>query len=92
MEVGITTITPKWQITIPADVRALLDWKTKDKIMVMRTKGTIKLKRLERFEDLFGSVKPRKRPEDWKEVRRETQKWVAERAVKRGRLKLPAKK
>jgi antitoxin PrlF len=79
-------VTSKGQITIPKAVRdalgleasSVVEFEVQDGHAVLRRSGP-------RFLDLLGSVPPRRRPEDWKQVRKETAEAVGRRAIERAR-------
>ncbi|HLI52311.1 MAG TPA: AbrB/MazE/SpoVT family DNA-binding domain-containing protein [Thermomicrobiaceae bacterium] len=68
----LTVITRKGQVTIPADIRRSLDLHEGDAVAWVEEEGAIKLIPA-RFtlETAFGSVEPRRTPEDFDELLRE---------------------
>lgn len=74
-------MTSKGQVTIPAEVREHLGLKPKDSVQ-FEVKGDEVVMKPVRSEILkwFGSVKPRRRPEDWKKLREEVELAIAEDA------------
>ncbi|MCL5266222.1 MAG: AbrB/MazE/SpoVT family DNA-binding domain-containing protein [Chloroflexi bacterium] len=80
-------MTRKGQITVPAEIRRTLKLKQGDKIglSVRRTdkdKIQVTLRPVQSVAEMtFGSVAPRKRPEDFDELRRMFEESVAEEAV-----------
>ncbi len=79
-----TTVTRRGQITLPAEVRKLLDAKPKSKVAFIVDDGHVTLSKVTyTLESAFGSVKPSKRPEDFKEISRLAKQDKAERVVRR---------
>ncbi len=70
----LTVVTRKGQITIPAEIRRSLGIKEGDKValsLVDEEKTQVRLRPVRSVAKLtFGAVTPRKRPEDFKELRR----------------------
>ncbi|MDO8616356.1 MAG: AbrB/MazE/SpoVT family DNA-binding domain-containing protein [Dehalococcoidia bacterium] len=77
-----TTITTKGQVTIPAEVRKRLGLKPRDKVRfeVEGDAATLR-KSKSRILDMYGSVQPRTRPEDFRRLRDEFEQGVAEEAL-----------
>lgn len=66
----IRTVTTKGQVTLPVEVRRLLKVKPQDKVVFRIVEDRVELSRVPMtLEEAFGSVAPRKRPEDFDEVR-----------------------
>ncbi len=62
----VSTITQRGQVTIPAEVRRLLGAKPRDKIAFRVEDGAVRLMPVEyTLEQVFGSVTPIQRPEDF---------------------------
>ena len=81
MKESLATITAKGQVTIPAEIRKALGLKPRDKIAFILDQGEVKLEpSSSRLRAGFGAVEPRKKPEDFKELRGEIEKWVAQEA------------
>jgi AbrB family looped-hinge helix DNA binding protein len=80
-----TSVTSKGQVTIPADIREHLGIKPKDKVRFeVAEDGTVRvIPAPSRLAALFGSVKPLKKPEDFKALRQKFEEGVAESAIKR---------
>jgi len=75
------SITPKGQVTIPVEIRKALRLKPGGKVAFILNQGEVKLEpSSSMLRAGFGAVKPRKEPEDFKELRGEVQKWVARKA------------
>lgn len=74
MEELLSVVTRKGQITIPAEIRRALDLKEGDKVALSLTgqeKLRVSLRPVRSVAELtFGAVTSRKRPEDFKELRR----------------------
>ena len=74
MKEQITTMTRKGQITVPADIRRALGLNVGDKVIVSLNEedGGLRanLRPAHSVADMtFGSISPRKRPEDFRELR-----------------------
>jgi len=78
----LTVVTRKGQITVPAEIRRALQLKEGDKVALSlndKEKPTATLRPVRSVAEMtFGSVTPRKRPEDFKELRRLFEEGVAE--------------
>ncbi len=73
-----TTVTQKGQVTIPLAVRAKLGLKPKDKVVFDVRGDAVRIRRApSKVLAGYGSVKPRKRPEDFKSLRNEFEAGVA---------------
>lgn len=71
-EIGeyIRTVTTKGQVTIPAEVRRLLEVKPGDQVVFRVNEGAVELEPVSvTLEDAFGAVVPRSRPENFAELR-----------------------
>lgn len=75
----VARLTQKGQVTIPAQIRALLGLKPKDMVRFELIGDVVRLKpaRSNLLEG-YGAVAPRKRPEDWKNVRAEVERAIAQ--------------
>ncbi len=79
-----TTLTKKGQVTIPKTIRDALGLEEHDKVLFVRREHEVILKVMKgTVLDLKGSVKPRKKPEDFESVRASVKKAVAKRAANR---------
>jgi AbrB family looped-hinge helix DNA binding protein len=79
----VTTITQRGQVTIPAEVRRLLGTKPRDKIAFRVEGNTIRLVPVElTLEEVFGSVSPIERPEDFEARSESAKEEKAERALR----------
>ncbi len=77
-----TTMTRKGQVTIPKEIRDVLGLKEHDKIAFDLKDGEITMKPIRgSVLDLKGSVKPRRKPEDFDRVRIETMLIRAKKVV-----------
>ena len=81
MKENLATITKKGQVTIPAEIRKALGLKPRDKVTFILDKDVV---RLELSSSVlragFGAVKPRRKPEDFKELRGKAREWVVHKA------------
>src|SRR5438874_1315271 len=74
-----TTLTQKGQVTIPQAIRARLGLKPRDRVRFEVDGDEVKLKPVEsKLLDGYGAVTPRRRPENWHQVRAETELAIAE--------------
>jgi AbrB family looped-hinge helix DNA binding protein len=65
----VTTVTQRGQVTIPAEVRRLLNAKPHSKIAFRVEDSTVRLMPVEfTLEQALGSVAPRRQPEDLEEL------------------------
>ncbi len=84
MKEALSTVTRKGQITVPAEIRRALGLKEGDKValsLVDREKGQVRLRPIRSVAELtYGAVTPRKRPEDFQELRRLFEEGQAEAA------------
>lgn len=79
----VTTITQRGQVTIPAAVRRLLGAKPRDKIAFRVEDGVVRLMPVEfTLEQVFGSVTPIQRPEDFAELSRVAKEEKVERTLR----------
>ena len=80
-----TTLTQKGQVTIPAEVRKALGLKPRDKVTFELDGDVAKIKRAtSKVGRWYGAVPPVERPEDYRKVREEFERGVAEDADRRG--------
>ena len=69
MRVLVATLSPEGRITLPDDVQEALGVKPLDSVAFGIEDGQVRLVRAElTVETSFGSVEPRNRPEDFKEI------------------------
>ncbi|MBI4321546.1 MAG: AbrB/MazE/SpoVT family DNA-binding domain-containing protein [Chloroflexi bacterium] len=82
-----TVVTRKGQITVPAEIRRTLKLKQGDKVGLSvrkadKDKIQVTLRPVQSVAEMtFGSVTPRKRPEDFRELRRMFEEGVAEEVM-----------
>ena len=62
------SITSQGQLTIPIELRKRYALDQPKKVIIEDRQGEIVIKPAPDFFSLMGSVKPRKKPEDWKAV------------------------
>ncbi|MDP2948412.1 MAG: type II toxin-antitoxin system PrlF family antitoxin [Chloroflexota bacterium] len=78
----ITTLTSKGQVTIPAEIRRALGLKARDRVAFVLTPDGAKVRPAPSALDrIAGSVKPRKKPEDFKELRAIVKEEVARKVL-----------
>ena len=73
MKTITTTITQRGQVTIPSYVRKILQVSPRDKVsFLIEDNKSVRITPV-RFdlEDVFGSVRPTKKPEDFKKLSRD---------------------
>jgi len=81
MKESLATITTKGQVTIPAEVRKALGLKPRDKVAFVFDQGEVKIEpSSSTLRHGFGAINPRKKPEDFKQLRGKVRKWVADKA------------
>jgi len=70
IEEYIRTVTTKGQVTIPVEVRRLLEVSPGDQVVFRVKEGTVELMTVSvTMEEAFGAVTPRSRPEDLASLR-----------------------
>jgi AbrB family looped-hinge helix DNA binding protein len=70
MEEYIRTVTAKGQVTIPAEIRRLLEVSPGDQVLFRVTESTVELQPATMtLEDTFGAVTPLRQPEDFAALR-----------------------
>ena len=70
IEEYVGTLTEKGQVTVPAAVRRRLGIKPRDKVVFRIVGDRVELAPLSlSLAETFGAVKPRKQPENFKELR-----------------------
>lgn len=73
-----TTITEKGQVTIPQELRRLLELSPRDKVRFRVVDGTVQIsKASSRLLAGFGAVTPQQKPENFQKTREEFEKGVA---------------
>ena len=79
----VTTVTQRGQVTIPAEVRRLLNATPRSKIAFRVEGTTVRLAPVEfTLEETFGSVQPIQRPEDFEERSRSAKEEKVERILR----------
>jgi AbrB family looped-hinge helix DNA binding protein len=80
-----SSVSPKGQITLPAEIRRELGLSPKDRVAITLVDGTVRVTpAVERLRRHFGSVKPLKPPRDWKDMERIAADDHADRVVAEG--------
>lgn len=80
--IGYSTVTQKGQVTIPVDIRRLANIAPRRQVMITASEDGVKISPVADIMSLYGSVKPRYRPEHFKQMRREFIKYLANRSRK----------
>lgn len=81
-----TTLTQKGQVTIPAEIRSRLGLKPHDKVRFELEGEVVKLRPApSKILRWYGAVTPKKKPEDFRQLREEFEQGVAEEADAEGR-------
>lgn len=81
--VNRTALTKKSQITLPKKVREFLKVKPGDQVSFRIEGSEVKIVPIPSLlEENFGKVKPRRAPEDFKEIRRDSEKGVGKEVLK----------
>jgi len=81
MRASLATVTAKGQVTIPSEIRKALGLKPRDKVAFVLDQGEVRIEpSSSALRPGFGAVRPRRKPEDFKQLRGEAQKWVVGRA------------
>jgi antitoxin PrlF len=77
-----TTLTEKGQVTIPLQIRRLIGLRPKDKVRFVVEGNVIRITRAtSKLLAGYGAVTPRKKPEDFRALREEFEKGVAEDVI-----------
>lgn len=80
-----TTLTQKGQVTISAEVRRALGLKPRDKVIFELDGDVAKIKRAaSKVGRWYGAVLPIERPENYRRIREEFERTVAEEADRKG--------
>lgn len=75
-------LTSRGQTTIPKRIRERLGLKPGDRVLFLERDDQVVLQPVKHtLRDFMGSVEPRKRPEDFDQIREDTKQRVAERNV-----------
>lgn len=83
---GIAVLSSKGQITIPKEIRDFLSLEQEDKLVFTAvSKNLLMVKPLNKnFLDFGGSVKARKIPQDFSQIRKQTMIKLAKSIVNKG--------
>ncbi len=77
-----TTVTVKGQVTIPAEIRARLGIKPRDKVRFELNGDTATLRKAtSRILAAYGSIKTDGKPKDWRDLREEFEQGVADEVM-----------
>ena len=78
----MTTMTQRGQVTVPAEVRRLLGLRPREKVTFAIDGESVRLLPTRyTIDTAFGSIRPRKRPEDFKALSRRVRDEKARRTV-----------
>lgn len=79
-----TTVTSKGQVTIPIEIRKMLNVKPHDRVRFRVEKGEVKIDRASMtLEETFGSVGPKTRTQDFERMIREAKEEQAARTIRK---------
>ncbi len=82
----LSTVTRKGQVTLPIEIRKRLGISKGDKVAILLVEDKVILRPVRSVAELtFGAVKPRWRPEDFQELRRQFEEGMAEEAAAESR-------
>ena len=85
MQVFESTVTEKGQVTIPQEIRRIMGLQPRDKVRFEVDGEVVKISRASsKLLELFGSVTPINRPEDFQKLREDFEKGVAEEVISEG--------
>jgi antitoxin PrlF len=77
-----TTLTEKGQVTIPQEVRRIIGLQPRDRVRFTVVGDVVTIKRASsKLLPGYGAVSPKKRPEDFQQVREDVEKGVAEDVI-----------
>ncbi len=80
---NMTTLTKKGQATIPKRIREYLGIKPNDKIEFEIRKNMVVIKPALSLDSNFGRVKPKKKPENFAEMRKFFEREVSKKTVEK---------
>jgi len=76
------TVTEKGQVTIPQEIRRAIGLNPRDKVRFELDGNVVKMSRASsKLLVGYGAVKPRNKPEDFRKIREEFEKGVAEEVL-----------
>jgi len=77
-----TTVTQKGQVTIPVAVRRQLGLKPRDKVVIEANGDSATIRKAEsRIRAMYGSIKTKGPPKDWRTLREEFEQGVADEVM-----------
>lgn len=77
-----TRVTKKGQVTIPVGIRRILGLKPRDKVRFEVEDDVVKLRRApSKILAGYGAIQPIERPEDFKKIREEFERAVADEVM-----------
>ena len=77
-----STVTQKGQVTIPCHLRKALNIKARDLVAFTLVDGEVRLRPVQSaVMASFASVKPKRKPEDFRKLRREIEEEIAEEVL-----------
>ncbi len=80
-----TTLTQKGQVTIPLEIRRMMDLEPHDRVRFEVDGDTVRIiKASSKLLKWYKSVTPQNKPEDFRAIREEFEKGVAEEVVSEG--------
>ena len=78
----VGAVTQKGQVTIPGPFRKALKIQPRDLVAFSLVDGEVRLRPIESpVLASFGAVKPRRKPQDFRELRREIEEEIAEEVL-----------
>ncbi len=77
-------VSPKGQITLPAEVRKELNIRPKDSVAIELDKGVIRIKRKPKLQDFYQVIPALHPPKSWDEIERTAHEDHAEHAANKG--------
>lgn len=83
-------LTGRGQVTIPAEIRKALGLRPHDRVVFRVEDGKVQMQRAGSVQDSYGVARI-KGFKSMKQLRRDTERWVADRALKRAGIRLDGK-
>lgn len=78
----VSAVTQKGQVTIPGPFRKALNIQPRDLVAFSLVDGEVRIRPIESpVLASFGAVTPRRKPEDFRDLRRETEDEIAEEVI-----------